>query len=455
MILPPFFGLLNKYNESEVYQLIQTYLALDVATYTIPTQRLDLTYSTLDIFTYSRIEPAVFLTYNTLDVLTFDTLKRNASYVSYSTCDVLCYELPPTEPGAIDAVIGRDKDSLGIFSWARPISKIPILDYIIEYKSTGELNWILYSDGINTNTSIEIPLTNGTGYQVRVSAINNLGTGLPIISNVVIPSGGIDLDCDLIFFADMDQSDRNQLSDYSCRTKEILTVTNNVTFDNGDGAYGSSWYYDGDIDWSDYPYTYPHMQITKCCDDDWSLVGNFTISLWIKPANINSFQNRTILSSFSEYGFNGNYDNYNNWKLYQFNQNIYFSINDTNILQATGILQTSQYSNIVICRSNNYLSLFIDGNEINSIYYPNNIIINSNFLIIGACHDYYYDFNSSNGRGYTSEGFFGNIDEVILSKSCFYRSNFVPSEKLTIIDCDGCSYSYLLQNSFINDQFIP
>ena len=437
MILPPFFGLLNKQSNTDIIKLVNSYLAADVATYVIPTELIKVTYTTLDILAYSIPPRNILVTYNTVDVLSYISQPQNTIRLSYSVMDVLTYELPPTPPKPIAFIFSREKDSIGVFSWNPPNSgKKPLIDYIIEYKNTGELSWTRLSDGVNLSTGINVSLTNNIGHQIRVAATNILGTGDFTESSVVIPSGGSDQDCNLIFFADMNQGDRNQLTDYSCRPKQIDTVTNNIAFDDGDGAYNSSWYYDGNIDSVETPETYPHMRITKCCNDNWSLSGTFTLSAWIKPASINSSVNRTILSSASESGINSNY---NNWRLYHFNQNIYFDVNGATVLSATGLsIPTNNYTHISVCRSKDYLSLFVNGIEYSETYYNNQININSNYLIIGAFHDTNYNYNSSNGRGYTTEGFAGNIDEIIISRSAFYRGNFTPSNRSTTLDCFGC-----------------
>jgi hypothetical protein len=436
MILPPFFGLLKKQDNTDVIKLINSYLTADVATYVIPTEKISVTYTTVDILAYSIPPTDILVTYSTVDVLSYVSQKQSTTRLSYLVFDVLTYELPPTPPKPIDFIFSREKDSTGVFSWNPPNNgKKPLIDYIIEYKNTGELSWTRLSDGVNLFTGINVSFTNNIGHQIRVAATNIIGTGDFTESSVVIPSGGSDQDCNLMFFANMNQGDRNQLNDYSCRPKKIDTVTNNVTFDSDDGAYGSSWYYDGNINYDENPETYPHMRITKCCNDNWSLSGNFTLSAWIKPESINSSINRTILSSASESGINSNY---NNWKLYHFNKDIYFDINGVRVLSATDLISTNNYTHIAVCRSKDYLSLFVNGIEYSEIYYNNYININSNYLIIGAFHDINYNYNMSNGRGYVTEGFAGNIDEIIVSRSAFYRGGFTPSNRSTTLDCFGC-----------------
>lgn len=436
MILPPLFGIYTKYDDQEIKKLLVSYLSLDVCTYTIPTPKAIVSYLALDALSYNIQYPRAYVSYIALDALAYTTQKPYIN-LSYLACDVLSYEKPPDIPDAIDIVYARDKDALGILSWNAPNNrKSNIIDYIIQYSDTGNINWLSYNDGVSTNTGANLVLTNNSGYIFRVAAVNSIGTGNFTVSNSIVPSGGQDIDCDMIFFADMDQSDRNQITDYSCRPKDILVITDGVTFDNGDGEYNSSWYYNGILDTADIPETFPHMRVSKCCTDDWSISGNFTISVSIKPSGSSPQNINTILSSFSESGIL----NTNSWKLYHQNSGIYFNINGTEVISATGlIVSNSEYTNIALCRSNNYLSIFINGIEKSEKYYENNILIDSNYLIIGACHSSGYQYNSTTGRGYTTDGFSGNIDEIIFSKSCFYRKNFTPSERSDSLSCIGCS----------------
>lgn len=433
MILPPLFGIHTRYDDQEIKRLLLTYLSMDTCTYTVPTPKVITSYLALDTLSYNLQLPKAYVSFMAIDGLSYSA-RQSYAYVTYQSCDILSYEKPPSIPDAVDSIFIREKDSLGILSWNTPNKrKSNIIDYIVQYSDTGIINWLTYNDGISTNTGVNIPLTNNSGYIFRIAAVNGIGTGNFTTSSSIVPSGGQNNPCDIIFFADMDQSDRNQLSDYSCRPKNILVVTNGVTFDNNDGEYGSSWYYNGLLDTSASPSTYPHMRVSKCCNDDWSISGNFTISISIKPSGSSPQTINTIISSFSESGIG----NTNSWKLYHYNNGIYFNINNTDIVAATGLsISTVNYTNITLCRSNNYLSMFIDGIEKIEKYYTNNISINSNYLIIGACHSSGYQYNITTGRGFTTEGFTGNIDEVIFSRSCFYRKNFTPSEYSTSIDCN-------------------
>jgi hypothetical protein len=432
MILPPFFGFINKRDTSELEQILLSYLSIDAVSYTIPTEKINLSYLAADVISYNKKLPIINLTYVSSDVLSYNTLKEE-NRISYIAADVLVYNLPPTPPGLIEYIFAREKDSLGIFKWPKPFDgKSPIIDYLVEYSDDSGASWNTYYDGTSTNTGLNISITNNIPYQIRVAAINNIGTGLFTTSDIIIPSGGIDNDNDLLFFANMDQADRNQIVDYSCLINQIDTIEN-VEPNISDG----SWYFPGDVSYSEESFiteTYPHMRVYNpdgLYNTLWSLSGNFTISVWFKPDSIVDSQNRTLLSSCSEYDGNDNV-----WQLYHNNQNIYFNINGANILSSSPVLATNSYNNITICRSRNYISLFFDGIGQQEIYYPNNIIINNPYLIIGALHSQDYNFDNLYSRGYVTQGFSGYIDDIIVSRSAFYRKNFTVVKKSPLsIDC--------------------
>lgn len=434
MILPPFFGFINKRDTSELEKILLSYLSIDAVSYTIPTEKINLSYLVTDVVSYNKKSATINLTYMAGDTLTYQ-IPKSESRISYIAADVLVYSLPPTVPGLIEYILSREKDSLGIFKWSKPFDgKSPIIDYLIEYSINNGASWDTYYDGISINTGLSISIQNNIPYQIRVAAINSVGTGLFTISDVIIPSGGVDNDKDLLFFADMNQGDRNQLVDYSCIQHKIDTIElPNENYNISDG----SWYFSGDESYSEVStidVTYSHMRAYDqygLSDTLWSLSGNFTISAWFKPDSIGGYLNRTILSSCSTYGSNDNY-----WQLYHNNQNIYFNINGQNVLSASPPLATNTYNNITICRSKNYISLFFNGLEQQEIYYPNNIIIYNPYLIIGALHSPYYNFDNLYSRGYVTEGFRGYIDDIIISRSAFYRKNFAVVKKSPLdIDC--------------------
>ncbi|MCU0273940.1 MAG: fibronectin type III domain-containing protein, partial [Acidimicrobiales bacterium] len=82
----------------------------------------------------------------------------------------------PAAPGAVTAVSG---DGDLAVAWTAPASGgTPIRDYVVEYRIQGSGGWLTAADGVSTTTSATIGgLTNGTAYEVRVRAVNAVGTG--------------------------------------------------------------------------------------------------------------------------------------------------------------------------------------------------------------------------------------------------------------------------------------
>lgn len=444
MILPPFFGFLSKYSEQDINRALVEYLTLDVSTYIIPTHRLNITYVTSDLLTYNaNVVSNILLSYSTVDGLFYNRDVSKAVLISYITTDILCYELPPTIPGAINSISTREKDSVGIFNWIPPYNgKSTITDYTIEYQQSGTSSWTYYNDGLNTNTGIIIPFTNNNTYKIRIAAINSVGSGSFTESPYFTPSGGIDLPCDILAYLNLDQSDRNQIATYSCYILDTF-VTDNVTFGTpNSGLFGSNyWNFPGTIftitDSLSPNYnksTYPHMHVSGAIDyvNPWSLSGNFTISFYMRPQSIEGGPH-SLLGASSEM------DNTNNWCVTRQDDRLAFKINNATIVEASGIVfSTTGFTHIAITRSNYWVSLFVDGVEKQENYYDNNIIIKSPFLILGAKpYSDEYNFSNYDGWGITTEGFAGDLDEILISESCLYRGSFPPlsTTRSSSIDC--------------------
>jgi sugar lactone lactonase YvrE len=65
-------------------------------------------------------------------------------------------------------------------AWTAPANNggSAITDYRVEYRTSPSGTWTVFSDGVSTATTTTITgLTNGTAYDVRISAINAIGTG--------------------------------------------------------------------------------------------------------------------------------------------------------------------------------------------------------------------------------------------------------------------------------------
>jgi hypothetical protein len=280
MILPPFFGFSTKYNETYIYHAIHDYLSADILTYTDPVPRAIVTYLNFDILTYNKtVSQNILLSYLTNDILFYSLPSINQpSLISYINCDILCYELPPGPPYPIQTLLARDKDSSGLLMWSPPDNnKSTINSYILEYKNIDDISWTLYSNSINSGLSnISIPLINNNTYVIRMAAINNIGTGEFTLSNTITPSGGVDNDCDLIFYTNLDSTDRNFIASTGCNGFTDIYVTDYVTTGIlGSGAFSNYWYFPGNLTTlTNNPHigltTYPHMHSVHSGSNPWS-----------------------------------------------------------------------------------------------------------------------------------------------------------------------------------------
>jgi PKD repeat protein len=79
-----------------------------------------------------------------------------------------------------------------VLSWSAPFDGgSPITDYIVEYKRSPDFSFSVYDDGVSTSTGATLTgFIEGVKYDFRVSADNNVGTGLEsYITNIVVPIG--------------------------------------------------------------------------------------------------------------------------------------------------------------------------------------------------------------------------------------------------------------------------
>jgi hypothetical protein len=442
MILPPFFGLYSKYDESFIRNVIINYINADIISYTAPTENVLLTYKTVDILSHNTLFPVADISYINTDILSVP-IKKTTTNISFISCDFLFYELPPSLPSGIDFFVARDKDSLAILNWDAPFDgKTPIIKYNIFYKKIDEDDWIL-TPNFSTDTFRQIILENNFEYEFKIEAVNKIGTGEFTISNSVIPSGGTDFDCDIISYVTFDTINIFDTRSIACFSNQQLNVTagNNQINPWISSAFAIS--FPGEPFTIDNPphvgsISYPHTNIPRSKLYSWSLINNFTISFWFKPDD-NPLFTRTLLSATS--------DNTNNsWKISYSNNSIIFSSgnknNMQNIISATNLnIPTDSFTHLALCRSNNYISLFINGQEKSEIFNKNNITIDSNFLIVGG-YGPNYDYSSNNNWGIIIEPFKGSMAEIFLSRSALYRGNFTPpliNRDISNLDCEDCA----------------
>ena len=459
MILPPFFGYPISYNDKEPYRLYSSYLSQDVHTYRTPTKTSINSYLSLDAITYKILPNVISNSYLSVDAVTYQPPSKLLKY-SYASVDVLTYRPPAIPPNAPFNILATDGDAFSDLSWSAPNNNgSSITDYIIEYslannnyvlstengyslftENSADLttenavefsySWTVYPDGFNNNTTHTVTgLTNNTSYLFRIAAVNKPGTGLYGYSNITTPIGNDTTYSSMLLYLPLN----NDLNDVSCDTKLVNYVSSKIDsiyLSTTEYKYGNgSLFLSGEASNDQYPVvTVPHLVAQPGNDALWSLIGDFTIEMWIKPSTNSIIGNQTVAESFK------NIDNY--WKIYRTNSNIQFIMrNSTAVIQISSsniALSSDQWYHVAVCRSRSRIKLFINGsqvgNTISNSVYPS--LDNNNYLFIGAS----FDFDNTLG-GDAKEGFSGYIDEFIITNAAKYRFNFTPSQYTQEYSC--------------------
>jgi uncharacterized delta-60 repeat protein len=105
---------------------------------------------------------------------------------------------PAGVPGAPSGAVGVAGDGEVGLSWSAPSVSggAVITDYVVEYSGDGGATWSTFADGTSASTTAVVTgLSKGTGYMLRVSAVNSAGTGpVSLVSIKPIPAG----DCTVV-----------------------------------------------------------------------------------------------------------------------------------------------------------------------------------------------------------------------------------------------------------------
>jgi YVTN family beta-propeller protein len=104
----------------------------------------------------------------------------------FSTASVITRVDPPDVPTGLSATPG---DQHVMLTWTAPADDggSPITDYTVEYRATGTTTWTTQSAGTTTSATV-IGLTNGTSYDLKVSATNSKGTGTASATGTATPA---------------------------------------------------------------------------------------------------------------------------------------------------------------------------------------------------------------------------------------------------------------------------
>lgn len=149
----------------------------------------------------------------------------------------------PTAPAAITDLVATAGDTEVVLTWTAPDNGgSAITDYVVEYRATGDPDWIVFADGTSSSTGATVTgLANDTGYDFQVSAVNAVGTG--DASNVATATPYTALDAPL--YAAIDSKgylafgfDR-LVHDYAGNTARLKRLSDNAESDFSIGANGT------------------------------------------------------------------------------------------------------------------------------------------------------------------------------------------------------------------------
>lgn len=346
------------------------------------------------------------------------------------------------------------------------------------------------SSGIGLINSVNVdPLENGQAYIFRVAAFNAVGLGEYGYSTIVTPVGPLPLQyCDIKLFMQPNATTNiyASLVDYSCRQKDINYYGNVAT--TTDAKFGAaSLDFSGDYSSSPTPATYSHVQVNNnsgTTGDDWSLYGDFTIEMWIKPdassdgtQYLMSAHNQETASEEESYEPDYSYYAYE-WQLYRSNsklrfqtyarsgfyeeegnEGVFYPFIVYNEFETPDLnLSTTEFSHVAVSRFNGQIRIFVNGQQQAKDEMPWDVPISGDYLIIGAEQRRHYqrsdEFNT--GRGEAFNPFKGKIDDIMISTKARYARDFVPEKYSEPADCGHCGgYSAAASAVSVSDHFIP
>lgn len=337
------------------------------------------------------------------------------------------------------------------------------------------------STGIGLVNSVNVdPLINGHPYIFRIAAVNAIGTGEYSYTNILSPIGpNAHSYCDIRFFLQPNSTTDiyTSLKDHSCREKDIVHLEG-VTVSSESKFGAGSLAFDGVYQSLPTPATRSHLQVDNNYDitrEDWSLNGDFTIEMWIKPDRTSATE--SLISAHNPYledgfGFiNSDESVMSKWNLYRQSQKIKFDFKgqvgtyegyaniETTTLETEDItLSTTEFSHIAVSKFNNKIRLYVNGEEKAKKAATYNVATSGKYMVIGAEQraDYESSDTFNTGRGVVYNAFKGTIDDVMITNRARYARNFTPEKYTEPADCAGCGgYSVGATSVSVSSNFIP
>lgn len=529
-----------------------TFLSCDTSTFDLPHDTASVTYVNADVATHSDPSNAVSLSYLPMDVCTYDPppeVPFQTCFTSESIDDslvsltwgipgdrrspILNYVLEYTDC-FLSTILTEDNDLLADERVSYDISTenndniksesgdqiVVEFSYLItdNYRTACHYNQYDYrrvliedhnrlltndsffvtekSSGIGLSTEISVDyLDNGQAYLFRVAAVNAVGTGEYCYSNLLTPVGlPGHVYCDIRYFLQPNSPTDifTSLRDYSCREKDTVYM-GGVTV-NSDSKFGpASLAFDGLYESLPSPGTYSHLQVNNnsgTTGEDWSLVGDFNIEMWMKPDSataVNQYllsaHNQTLMTDeeldddsygddpatyiptywhlyrngqdikFQTYAITGYYEE-------EGNEGVFYAGLKLDTIQTTGnvTLSTTDFNHIAVSRFDGMIKIFVNGIEGARGYVPWDVSVSGDFMVVGAKQERFYQRSDlyNNGRGETFNPFKGKIDDILFVNKALYSRSFTPVKYDKPADCDGCGgYSGAALSVSVSNEFIP
>jgi hypothetical protein len=309
--------------------------------------------------------------------------------------------LPPAPTGLVVAP-GNTQVSL---SWNAPTvsAQTPITDYTVQYSSNNGNNWTTFSKSESSNTSAIITgLLNDTSYIFRVKAVNVIGDGsYSAISNAAIPFTSI---LRLTFdtgFDDLAQglTAGQTSSGVSRSTSQVKGGSHSLLVNTNNISSSTS------------------RRLTYGSGNQWNIWGSdCTVQAWVYLTQYGNYQGIICRDDQASN---------RNWQILILspseNNNLGLTIFGTSGVYDTQPFPLNQWVHIAAVRDSGILRLYKNGVQVAStdVSGLSSSVFQSNGpLSIGS-------LNTNSGEF----GFYGYIDEVLVSNTCLYRSGiaFTPS----------------------------
>lgn len=317
--------------------------------------------------------------------------------------------LPPDAPTNLQAIAGDQRITA---TWTEPLEDngSDVIDYSVQYSDNGGSSWISLSKEASYETNIVLTgLVNDTSYDLRIGSVNIAGTGTYILQTGLVPfTEPLDTNPDPYFYDTSlllhanGENDSTLFIDNSSYSRTV-TANGNARISVLQAKFGGgSAYFDGSGDF---------LQTSSSVG---ALSDNFTVEAWVRldamptsnawPSQWNSTM--VVVGRGSVNAGDG-------WGLIIGSSDLIFHSNDSSIFSGAHGMTTGQWYHVCACRSDGTIRLFVDGTQVTSGSFSDNVGTGA-YCWIGC----------ETGQGAYFNGY---IDDLrITNNAARYTANFTP-----------------------------